>query len=159
MTKVDEKIIAVTDVAVPKEIIFVPVSPVVLKEIAVIETEIKKSLQIKSTEQLVIKTVEVSKNTYVPIYEVVIVDQSGAETAVEVVYNSNTNECVVVDVKEGKFIKAESTVTEVKAVSGVTEITTTNTQTIKESREFKQIISFLIKNHPKEEFETAIPVV
>ena len=51
------------------------------------------------------------------------------------------------------------TVTETKTITGVTEVVTTNTQTIKESSEFKQISDFLVKNHPDVDIVTAVPIV
>ena len=65
----------------------------------------------------------------------------------------------VLDVSEVKSVPAVTTSTEVKSVSGVTKVVTTNVETIKESKEYQQITDFLIKNHPEEDITVAEPVV
>ena len=86
----------------------------------------------------------VSKNTNVEVYNVETVDDSGKDVNIEIVYNPITEIGTVIDVSEVKTKEIVETVTQVKSVSGVTEVVTTNTQTIKESKEYKQITDFLV---------------
>lgn len=85
----------------------------------------------------------VSKSTNVQVYNVIAV-KDGKNVSIEIVYNPTTDEGTVVDTTEVVYVQEVYSSTEVKAESGVTEVTTTNTTTITERAEYKQIIAYLI---------------
>ena len=73
VTNVDEQVVQIGEIVRPKPISIFPVTPEVLYEIPVLETEVKKVLKIskeRKIEKTQIKSVKVSKNTNVPIYNV-----------------------------------------------------------------------------------------
>ena len=131
VTKVDEQTVELGDIVRPKPISCFPVQPEVVYQVPVLETEVKKVLKTTKIEKTQIKSVTMSKNTNVQIYNVETVDESGKDINIEIVYNPITEIGTVVDVSEIKTVQEVSTTTEVKSVSGVTEIVTTNIDTIK----------------------------
>lgn len=156
ITKVDEQTVFIKDVISPKPVIFTPIKPAIVTGNPVLVSEITKVAKIETTK---ITTVSVSKQTNVEVYEITGVNNEGKEVSVEIVYNPSTDEGSVVDVVEVKNVKPIQTVTETKTITGIVEVVTTNTQTIKESTEFKQISDFLTKNHPDEEIVSATPII
>ena len=99
----------------------------------------------------------VSKNTNLPVYHVTTI-KDGKPVEIEIVYNPATGEGSVVNVGivTGKPVL---TTTEIKPVTGVSEITITNTTTIKATKEYKQIVDNLVSTHPNDHLETAVPIV
>ena len=162
VTKVEDHVVQIGEISRPVPTTTIAVNPEVIYQVPCLESDIKKAIKMSSTRPMdkkQIKLIKVSKNTNVPVYEVKVADESGKEVTVEIVHNTATQECTVIDVAEVQSVKPVSTTTQVKSISGVTEVTTTNTETIKESKEFKQITTFLEENHPEENIAVAVPVI
>ena len=131
VTKVDEQVVPIGDISRPRPTHYVTINPEVVYEVPCLESEIKKVVKMPNFDKKQIKSIKMSKNTNVPVYEVKIVDESGKESNIEIVQNTATQHCTVIDVAEVQTVKPVSTTTSVKFISGVTEIKTTNTETIK----------------------------
>jgi hypothetical protein len=92
-----------------------------------------------------------------PVYHITII-KDGKPIEIEIVYNPATGEGSVVNV--GTITgKPVLTTTEIKPVTGVSEITITNTTTIKATKEYKQIVDNLVSTHPNDHLETAVPII
>lgn len=115
-------------------------------------------LKVETIKTSQITEVTVSKNTNMPVYHVTVTDQQGKPVTVEIVYNPTTQQGTVTDVGSATT-KPVLTTSEIKSVSGVYEVTTTNTTIIKSSKEYKQITDNLVSTHPNDNLETATPLV
>jgi len=119
-TKVKDQIIQIDDLIKPKPVVKVPIdAATIIKDVPVIEEQIKVALKINTISIADIKEVTVSKNTNLPVYHVLTTNQEGKPVSIEIVYNPATGEGVVTDVS---IITGKPTVTttEVKPVTGVT---------------------------------------
>lgn len=101
-TKVNEQIIRTCDVVHPKPIVTAPVAPTIIKEVAILESEVKKVLKVSTSstlEMTQISSVTVSQNTNVQVYHVKATDNEDKEVDIEIVYNPTTEEAIVTDVE------------------------------------------------------------
>lgn len=124
--------------------------------------EVKKIVNADATVELEtskITSVTVSKNTNVQVYQIKAADANNKPVSIEIIYNPTTQETTVVDVSEVKTDKKIITTTITKETTGVSDVTTTNTDIIKQSKEYTQITDFLKKNHPEVDVTVVEPKV
>ena len=93
VTKVDDQVVPIGEISRPTPTPSISVSPEVVYQVPTLENEIKKVIKMSSTktiERKQIKSIKVSKNTNVPVYEVKVIDESGKEVNIEIVHNTAT---------------------------------------------------------------------
>lgn len=161
-TKVSDQVVKLSNIVVPKPVVYIPIAPAILTTIPVLQAEVIKYVNIDSTKPLdtsKIISVTESMNTNTKIYTIRTVEaKTNKVVSIEAAYNPTTGAVNVVDVSEVHPEVVKKTVNVVKDVSGVSQISTTSTEEIKVTKEFKQITDFLSKNHPKDQIEVSTPV-
>lgn len=116
-TKLQEEVVKISDLAVPKPVILRPRNPEVIIKIPVIEQQVNKIISLDTSKALdttKITSVTVSENTNVEVYNIRAIDANNKSVAIEIVYNPANGASVVVDVSEVKSEKPVTTTTETK---------------------------------------------
>jgi hypothetical protein len=124
------------DMTNPKPIKTVTVNPETVLAIPQIKKELVKIMSTDTTTTLEsrIVSVEQSSKTNVNVYNIHTVDSQNKNVVVEIFYNPVTTQTNVIDVSEVGKTPSFITETVVREVTGRTEVTTNNTQTIKETK-------------------------
>jgi hypothetical protein len=161
--KVDVQTVPVISIIKPKPVIALPISTdeiltnkeVTAQLIKIINTDTTKTTLDVSKITSIVR----SDKTSLDIYTIRTVDTNNQPISIEIVQNPITKVVRVPDVSKVDITQKTMTQTTVQEFTGKSEILTTNVATIKESKEFKKITDYIVKNHPSEAPLISTPVI
>jgi hypothetical protein len=150
--KVESHTVPLISIVRPKPIVSVAVSSEEILSNQEVTAQLVKLIKVDSSKTTFdttsIISIEKSESTSVEVYTVRALDANNQVISIQLHQQPNTRIVRVVDVASVNETQKTHTETTVQEFTGKSEVLTTNTATIKESKEFKKITEYISKNHP-----------